>query len=263
MKELDQIIRNHYNDENEEGRLLSAHGQVEYRTTMRYIEKYLRPGMRVLEVGAGTGRYSLALAKQGYKVDAVELVPHNIDIMRQNVTQQCDITIREGNALDLSFLTDDTFDITLVLGPLYHLFTPEDKARAIAEAIRVTRPRGTLFFAYCMCDATIIEWGFHQGNILSAIEKGMVDPETFRCVSDPALVFEISRREDIDAMMARFPVQRLHYVGTDMLANHMRAVVDAMDDDTFAAFLRYHFTICQRPDLVGITHHSLDICKKL
>lgn len=51
---------------------------------MRYIEKYIRPGHRVLEVGAGTGRYSHALAGRGYAVDAVELVEHNIEIFRQN-----------------------------------------------------------------------------------------------------------------------------------------------------------------------------------
>lgn len=67
-------LTNYYNSYDEEGRLLSKHGQVEFLTTMRYIEKYLTPGTRILEVGAGTGRYSLALAKQGYTVDAVELI---------------------------------------------------------------------------------------------------------------------------------------------------------------------------------------------
>ena len=74
-----RILTDFYTNYDEEGRLLSRHGQVEYLTTMRYIEKYLRPGMRILEVGAATGRYSHALAQKGYQVDAVELVQHNID----------------------------------------------------------------------------------------------------------------------------------------------------------------------------------------
>ena len=41
---------------------------------MRYIEKHIRPGDRVLEIGAGTGRYSHALARQGYAVDAVDQI---------------------------------------------------------------------------------------------------------------------------------------------------------------------------------------------
>ena len=68
------VLTNYYSNYDEEGRLLSKHGQVEYLTTMRYIEKYLQPGMRILEVGAATGRYSHALAQCGYQVDAVELV---------------------------------------------------------------------------------------------------------------------------------------------------------------------------------------------
>ena len=72
----------YYSGYDEEGRLLSRHGQVEYLTTMRYIEKYLRPGMRILEIGAATGRYSHALAQKGYAVDAVELIQHNIDIFK-------------------------------------------------------------------------------------------------------------------------------------------------------------------------------------
>ena len=72
-----------YNNYDEEGRLLSRHGSVEFLTTMRYIEKYLHEGMRILEIGAATGRYSHTLARMGYRVDAVELVQHNIDLLRK------------------------------------------------------------------------------------------------------------------------------------------------------------------------------------
>ncbi len=55
---------------------------------------------------------------------------------------------------------------------------------------------------------------------------------------------------------------RLSYIGTDMFTQYMREEVDAMDEETFALYLRYHFTICERPDLVGVSHHSLDILQK-
>ena len=93
-----QALTQFYNNYDEEGRLLSKHGQVEFLTTMRYIEKYLRPGMRVLEIGSATGRYSHTLARQGYRVDAVELVQHNIDIFETLTQPGEDISIRQGNA---------------------------------------------------------------------------------------------------------------------------------------------------------------------
>ena len=91
----------------------------------------------------------------------------------------------------------------------------------------------------------------------------MVDFDSFKAASEPAELFELYRIEDIDALMANFPVQRLHFVGTDMATNYMRPVVDEMDDDFFALFLQYHFTICERSDMVGVSHHFLDIFRKL
>lgn len=76
--DLNQYLIDFYNSYDENERLRSRHGMVEFLTTMRYIEKYLKPGDRVLEIGAGTGRYSHTLARWGYAVNAVELVDHNI-----------------------------------------------------------------------------------------------------------------------------------------------------------------------------------------
>lgn len=94
---------------------------------MRYIEKYISPGNRVLEIGAATGRYTHALARHGYTIDAVELVERNIEIFRQNTQPNESVTITQGNAMDLSSYPDNEYDITLLLDPLYHLYSPEDK----------------------------------------------------------------------------------------------------------------------------------------
>ncbi len=149
------VLEQFYGGYDEDGRLRSPHGMVEYLTTMRYIEQYLRPGMRILEIGAGTGRYSHTLARMGYLVDAVELVQHNIDVFNQNTREGERITVTRGNACDLFFLAEDTYDITLLLGPMYHLFTVEDQKKALSEAIRVTKKGGVIFAAYCGNDATI------------------------------------------------------------------------------------------------------------
>ena len=253
-----------YNNYDEDKRLALKHGSVEFLTTMRYINKYIRPGHRVLEIGAGTGRYSHALARQGYSVDAVELVQHNMDVFRENTLPEENITIRQGNALDLSAFPDDKYDITLLLGPLYHLYSKEDKEQAIQEAIRVTKKGGVIFAAYVISEGCLLDEGFHRGNISVAdyIREGLLDSETFAAKSEPKDLFELVRKEDIDELMSIFPVTRLHYVATDGCALFMREAVDAMDEETFQLYLKYHFATCEREDLAGVTSHAIDIFQK-
>jgi len=260
--EVLKLLSDYYGNYNEDQRLASRHGSVEFLTTMRYVEKYLKPGMRVLEIGAATGRYSHTLARQGYMVDAVELVQHNIDIFKSNTQPGEDVRIFQGNAKKLDMLADDTYDITLLLGPMYHLFTVPEQLEAISEAIRVTKKGGIIFAAYCGNEATMVQYCFGRGMIMEQRYRDLVDPVTFKASSDPAELFQLYRKEDIDALMAHFPVTRLHYIGTDMATNYMRQTIDEMDDELFDLYLRYHFAICERSDLVGASHHILDIFRK-
>lgn len=77
------IIINNYNEYDEDARLVRDRGHnVEYLTTMHYIQKFLKPGAKILEIGAATGRYSIALAEMEYDVTAVDLTPKNVEISK-------------------------------------------------------------------------------------------------------------------------------------------------------------------------------------
>ena len=262
---INQYLIDFYNNYDEDNRLTVKHGTVEFITTIHYIDKYLKPGDCVLEIGAGTGRYSHTLARKGYSVDAVELVEHNIEMFRKNTQTGEKISIMQGTALDLSAFPDSKYDITLLLGPLYHLYSIEDKQQALREAIRVTKPGGVIFAAYVISDGCLIDEGFHRGNINVAeyIKNGLLDAETFAAKSEPKDLFELVRKEDIDELMDVFSTTRLHYVATDGTALFMRESIDRMDQDTFELYLKYHLATCERKDLVGITSHALDIFKKM
>jgi len=259
-----QYLNDYYSNHDENGRLTSQRGSVEFLTTMRYIEKYLKPGDKILEIGAATGRYSHTLARKGYAVDAIELIEHNIEIFRQNTEPDEKITVTQGNAMDLSGFSDNTYDVTLLLGPMYHLYSKEDKKRALSEAIRVTKKGGIVFAAYVISDGCILGEGFSRKNINIAeyIAKGKINSETFAASSNPQELFELVRKEDIYGYMRDFDVTRLHYVASDRYTQHMSEVVDEMDDETFELYLKYHFATCEREDLAGITSHSIDIFRK-
>ena len=207
-------------------------------------------------------RYSHALARKGYQVNAVELIEHNIDVFRKNTASGEPVTITQGNAMDLSAFGSDSYDITLLLGPMYHLFTSEDQPKAPSEAVRVTKRGGIVFAAYCMIDASILQYGFLRGNIRKLMENSMVDPETFETFSSPKDLFALNRKEDIDALRGRFPVTQLHFMAADGFAHYMRETVAQMDNETYALYLNYHFAACERADMIGYSNHTLDIFRK-
>ena len=130
--ELEQIQKT-YELFHEDTRLnRSQAARVEFLTNTRYIERYLRPGDRILDVGAGAGEYSLYFARKGYAVSALELADANIQAFRQKLTPQDRIDLVQSNAMDLSRYQDDSFDAVLLFGPLYHLHSEADRQQCIA-----------------------------------------------------------------------------------------------------------------------------------
>lgn len=251
-------IENYYNNYDEEKRLTTKSHLPEYLITMKYIEKYLKPDSKIIEIGAGTGRYSIELAKRGYDVTAVELVEHNIDIMKRKVKPEYNIKIHKGNAVDLSFINDEEYDIVLVLGPMYHLFNYEDKHKAISEALRVAKRNAVVFVSYCNSDASIYRL-IVNGEISDYIDK--VD-ETFHAKSMPEMVFELYRKEDVDRIMYSFKVQRLHYVGVNMLSLLFTDKLNNLSEEDFDIYMKYLYTICEDEDKIGFSFHILDIFRK-
>ena len=256
-------LEEYYNAYDEEGRLLSRHGQVEYLTTMKYIEKCLKglSDPSIIEVGAGTGRYSVTLAKRGLRVTAVELIEHNLEILRSKLDGTESITAKQGNALDLSVFPEATFNLTMVLGPMYHLYTKEEKLKALSEAVRVTKPGGYILVAYCMNEPTVIQYVFGMNHLREVMELNMLTSD-WHCISEPKDLFEMVRTEEIADLDSAVPVKRIKLVATDGATNYKREYIDAMDDETFDKWMDYHFTICERQDLIGASHHTLDILQK-
>ena len=257
------LLEEYYKSRDEEKRLLSQHGKVEYLTTMKYIHECLSHFAfpSILEVGAGTGRYSVALAREGYSVTALELVEHNLDVLKSKLNGTEPITAVQGNALDLSAFRDKSFDLTMLLGPMYHLYTLEDKIQALSEAVRVTKPGGYILVAYCMNEPTIIQYVFMANHLKDVMEINTLLTEDWHCKSEPKEIFELVRTEDISLLNSKFPLDRIKLVATDGAAHYLSELIDEMDQYTFAKWMEYHFATCERQDLIGASNHTLDILK--
>lgn len=260
MEKVDKILKTYYNQYDEENRFKkSNHNKLEFITTTNYIEKYLKKKDKILEVGAGTGAYSLYYAKQGYDVTAVELVEKNIEKLKQGIEKNMNIKVHQGNAVDLSLFEDETFDMTLVLGPMYHLFTKEEQEKAIAEAIRVTKKGGLIYFAYITNDAVVLRALLMEHKLLEYREK---HDKEFKLDNSPEEVFYLFLIKDFEEIMKHTNTICLHEVATDGIAQAMQMYIDQLSEAEFEEWIKYHLATCERKDLMGYSSHILHICQK-
>ncbi len=257
-----EILDNYYSEWNEDDRLLSRFGQVEFLTTIRFVEKYLKPGMKILEVGAGTGRYSHYFARKGYTVHAVELVERNIVGFKENTLPNEAVTIVQGDAVNLCMVEDNAYDIVLYLGPMYHLSAESERKAAVREALRVTKPNGKIFMAYILNEMTVINYFFRNGYINETEERESILSSNWRFQENKRKHLAFYRIEDVNALMSEFDVNRLHLVGTEMISGAMRELLLSMSDEEFVHYTEYIYSICERTDMIGMSGHLLDIFEK-
>lgn len=251
-------LEEYYNKFNEDKRLNTRRGQVEFITNMKYIHKYLKKGDKILDIGAGTGKYSLSLDKEGYEVTAVELVKRNIQIINKKNPHLETIL---GNALDLSMIKDNTYDVVLLFGPMYHLKKREDQIKVLAEAKRVTKKEGIIFVSYCMNDYAIITHGFIEGNIQENIQNQQIN-QNFKILENGNPLYDYVRIEDIDEINNKAKLKRMQIISSDGMTNYIRGTINKMDEETFELYLKYHLSTCERKDFLGVSTHLLDILKK-
>lgn len=258
-----KLLTEIYNKAGEDTRLTrSRHGQLEFFTTMEYIHKYLKKGMRILEVGAGTGRYSISLAKEGYDVTAVELVKANLNVLKQNSKNLKNIKSFQGDALNLSKFKDESFDMVLVLGPLYHLYFEKDQQRAIDEAIRVCKKSGIIMFAFIPAHNFIYGYGMQANtSIVDTIKENFTEDFKPRQFPEQGFTgFEIS---DFKNLFKNKNFKPLHLVSTDSIMDLEEDRKDFnMTDEEFEFFKKYHLATCENPTLQGLSFHLLYVGKR-
>lgn len=258
---MDKLVE-YYNKFNEDKRLLSPHGKVEYLISMKYIHKYLEkigPEARILDVGAGTGAYSVPLCEEGYEVHALELVKHNVARLRAKSDK---VHALQGNALKLTRKFErDYFDLVLVFGPMYHLFSYEDKLKVLEQAAAVTKPGGIIMVAYCMKDYAIVLHGFMDGNILKSMKDGKLD-ERFEMHAEEEDLYDYITKDTIDKLAADSGLSRDIIFTPDGPANYIRPSLREMNEEEYKVFVKYVESIAEREDLIGASAHTVDVLRK-
>lgn len=241
---------------NEDTRLnRSRAARVEFLTTVKYIEQYMKPGSRILDIGAGAGEYSLYFAEKGYSVTALELTDTNIEAFRRKILPEHKIDLRQGNALDLSDYDNDAFDVVLLFGPLYHLRSEADRQQCIAEAVRVCKADGILYFSFISNDMVFLtELAYNEDYFRS----GNYGHETFKLEDFPFVFFTLDQCRD---MLQAGGINVLHEVASDGVSELLADQINRMDEYSYRQYLKYHFYCCEKPEMLGRSNHLLFIGK--
>ena len=261
MSKRIEMLSSFYDDIDEDGRLnRSRQGQLEYITTMNYIHRYAKTGAKILEIGAGTGRYSIALAKEGYNVTAVELVESNLEVLKNNSVGIENIISYQGDALNLDRFEDNQFDITLLFGPMYHLYDKKEVHKALDEAIRVTKIGGIILTAFLSVYA-IMNNNYLKETLAAGIEMNFDDNYKVKHFEDQLFTgYDIVEFEEL------FESHNTKYLTTAAVDNILetaeRRTDFKMSDADFELFVKYHLATCEKRELLGSSSHLLYICKK-
>ena len=255
--------------EREWARLESSEGFIEFAVNTHFIEQYLPPGARVLDLGGGPGRYSQWLGTRGYRVTLADLSPELLELARARVSGVVDELV-EADARDLARWRDSTFDAALVLGPLYHLTEEADRARAVEEVTRVVRPGGVV------CFALIPRLGF--------VRRTAGTPDERHHLLDPRFMSDLLERgvftndrpgrfthgwgvgpAEIAPWFERFGLETLALVSSESLASGMEPAffdLRATDPAAYDAALEVVLDSATDPSIHGLAKHLLYIARR-
>lgn len=255
-----QEIEKFYQDEcNESIRLTMQAGQIEYRTTMTYLKKYCKRGMKVLDSCAGGGIYSFPLADLGCHVTAGDLIHINVEHIREVNQSNSNLEhIYEGSVLDLSAFSNEVFDVVLNLGSYYHLCDEKDRKKSLEETLRVLKPGGIYMLSYINRCANYMAHLEELKDNFSFLERYMKTGHI-----DNSYLFYATTPEMVEKDIEQNDLQLLHNIAVDGPIFLYREIVNQMSKEDFEKFMDIHMENCDQKSNLGYSEHGLIIGKKL
>jgi len=252
----EELIKKYYNKFNEDKRLNTRHGMIEFNTSIKYILKYAKKfnNPSILDIGCGTGKYSLYLKNLGYDVTCIDLVKHNLRVIE---SKNKGIKTYLGSATKLDFLANKKYDIILLFGPLYHLYKDE-KIKAIKEAMKHLNKDGYLMNVYCLNDYAILKHGFINKNILK--DKNLYD-NSYHIIDNSNNLYTFDTLDSIDKINKECHLKRECILSQEGITEYIRKEINSMSEEEFNLYLDFHLKRCENIEYLGIGRHILDIVK--
>ena len=267
MDDVRDIAEFYNNKPDEEHGRLEQH-QLEYDLTWRYLREYLPSQGTVLEIGAATGKYTLELARRGYKVTAVDLSAALLERCRKNLADEgleARVRIVIADARNLDELKESQFDAVFLMGPLYHLVEEADRKLALQEAARRLRTGGVIFSAFTSRFGVLADlmkskpdWIEDQAHVRSLLENGK------RPDDSPRGGFRgyFAHPSEIAPLHEALGFETIVVAGIEPIISADDTSYNALQAEQRQLWLDLLFEISTERSIVGASRHLLYVGKK-
>lgn len=240
----------------EEARLKSRTGLVEKITTLREIDKLINIDSKVLDIGAGTGVYTIPLGLKVKEVTAFEPASSNFKTLEAKAKDFSNIRAYNKSSFDLKDLEDKYFDLVLIFGPMYHLSNEKDRKDVLREAKRICKDGGHILISFINHDMVLIS---ETINFNTDIFSGpSYDSEKQRLIDRPFVFFKVNEAKK---MIEEADIKIKEIIASDGYAEVLSNKLEEMTEESFKNYLDWHLIHCKDPETLGATNHLLFVCE--
>lgn len=263
-----QVVKDYYNSyaETEWKRIA---GRPEFLITRRYLDRYIKPGDKVLDIGGGPGRYSIYLASKGCDVTLFDLAEVNLKFALERAAEQnVNIKVICGDACVADTLVNEKFDHVLLMGPMYHLLDVSDRIMAVNAALSLLKSQGTIFVSFISMNAGII-YGmkFSPEIITSTVPCDAEYLESYitkkSYAGDAFTKAAFIEQSEILPFMSRFPLRKLHLFGQESILSHCENNIMSQPEEVVKVWLDLAEAVSEREELLSWAEHIMYVGRKL
>ena len=267
MDKTTEIIREYY-DVTVEEEWERIRNRPEFLLTCRMLNRYIKPGDRVLDIGGGPGRYALYLAEKGCDVTLLDLSPENAKFAKAKAAElKVFLKTLCGDAREADTIASGQFDHVLLMGPLYHLLEEKERVKAVNAALQLLAPKGVLFatfinmiagFIFAMKEAPELM----LSGLLADIEyrENFVAGKNF--AGDAFTKAFFIHQGEILPFMAQFPLEKLHLFSQEGILSPCEANIFAQPREVIDAWLDFCETVWEREELLSWAEHIMYVGRK-
>ena len=238
----------------------SRASSLEFYYTKKHLEPYITKETKILEIGCGTGYYGMYYADKCKEYYGIDIVPSHIEIFKKKIEESCygNLTCSVGDATDIKEVEDNSYDVVLCLGPLYHL-SPDEKETVIKECYRVCKPNGIAAFSY------INKIGLYAGACISTEFTDYPNKLGNKTLEDgydyekPGLYW-YTTPEDMESMTQEHGFEKILNLGVDFFI--IMKYVDKASDEKFELIKPLYDQMASHESCTGMSNHALLICRK-